>query len=90
VILSDERMPEMTGSEFLSRVKDLHPNTVRMVLSGYANVDAITNAVNRGAIYKFFLKPWNDEELCVAIREIFQSKVIRVADPEKPETNDAT
>ncbi|MCK9988092.1 MAG: hypothetical protein AzoDbin1_04564 [Azoarcus sp.] len=71
VLLSDERMPGMTGSEFLMRVKDLHPGTVRMVLSGYANVDAITRAINNGAVSKFLLKPWDDEELRSTIRDAF-------------------
>ncbi|AYH42100.1 EAL domain-containing protein [Azoarcus sp. DN11] len=71
VLLSDERMPGMNGSEFLMRVKELHPDTVRMVLSGYANVDAITRAINNGAVSKFLLKPWDDEELRVTIREAF-------------------
>jgi len=71
VILADERMPEMSGSEFLARAKDLHPNTLRMVLSGYANVETIANAINRGVIYKFFLKPWDDQELREAIRGAF-------------------
>ena len=61
----------MNGSEFLMRVKDLHPGTVRMVLSGYANVDAITRAINNGAVSKFLLKPWDDEELRITIREAF-------------------
>lgn len=71
VLLSDERMPEMNGSEFLMRAKDLHPDTVRIVLSGYANVDAITRAINVGAVSNFLLKPWNDDELRRIIREAF-------------------
>ncbi|WP_407279523.1 EAL domain-containing protein [Aromatoleum evansii] len=69
VLLADERMPGMNGSDFLMRVKELHPGTVRMMLSGYANVDAITRAINNGAVSKFLLKPWDDEELRATIRE---------------------
>jgi diguanylate cyclase (GGDEF)-like protein/PAS domain S-box-containing protein len=71
VIVADYRMPEMTGVEFLSRVKDLYPETVRIVLSGVRDIQAVTDAVNEGAIYKFLLKPWNDDALCSIIREAF-------------------
>jgi len=72
VILSDQRMPEMNGTEFLSRVRDLYPDTVRMVLSGYTELNSITEAINRGAIYKFLTKPWDDEALRIDVREAFR------------------
>lgn len=72
VILSDQRMPEMTGTEFLSRVKALYPDTVRMVLSGYSELASVTEAVNRGAIYKYLSKPWEDNELKREIRYAFR------------------
>lgn len=72
VIVSDQRMPEMNGTEFLSRVRDLHPGTIRMVLSGYTDLDSITEAINRGAIYKFLTKPWDDETLRAEVREGFR------------------
>jgi DNA-binding NtrC family response regulator len=65
-------MPQMSGTEFLSRVKDLYPDTIRIVLSGYAEVDTITQAVNRGAIYKYFTKPWDDVKLRDELREAFR------------------
>lgn len=71
VIVSDQRMPIMSGSEFLSRVKSLYPDTMRIVLSGYTELDALTDAINRGAIYKFVTKPWDDVELRETIREAF-------------------
>ena len=71
VVVSDQRMPEMNGTEFLSRVKDLYPETVRIVLSGYTDLESITSAVNRGAIYKFFTKPWDDETMRDNIRDAF-------------------
>src|SRR4030067_2689223 len=71
VIVSDQRMPEMTGVEFLSRAKKLYPKTVRMVLSGYADLNSVTDAINRGAIYKFLTKPWDNETLCANILEAF-------------------
>jgi EAL domain-containing protein (putative c-di-GMP-specific phosphodiesterase class I)/CheY-like chemotaxis protein len=71
VILSDQRMPEMTGTEFFGRVKDIHPDTVRIVLSGYAELTTIIDAVNQGAIYKFLVKPWDDDLLRGHIRDAF-------------------
>ncbi len=71
VVISDQRMPEMTGVEFLSQVKELYPDTVRIVLSGYADIDSLTDAINRGAIYKFLTKPWSNELLCASVAEAF-------------------
>ena len=71
VIISDQRMPVMSGTEFLSRVKEMYPNTIRIVLSGYTELKSITDAINRGAIYKFFTKPWEDDLLREQIREAF-------------------
>ncbi|RYH29809.1 MAG: response regulator [Alcaligenaceae bacterium] len=72
VILSDQRMPEMSGSEFLSRARELYPDTIRIVLSGYTDLESISDAINRGAIYKFLTKPWDDELLRENIREAFR------------------
>lgn len=74
VIVSDQRMPGMTGVEFLRRAKELYPDTVRIVLSGYTELQSITDAVNEGAIYKFLTKPWDDERLRSHILEAFRSK----------------
>jgi diguanylate cyclase (GGDEF)-like protein len=73
VILSDQRMPDMNGTEFLERVRDLYPDTMRMVLSGYTDLATITDAINRGAIYRFLTKPWNDDELREHIRDAFRA-----------------
>ena len=72
VVISDHRMPEMTGTEFLRRVKDLHPGVVRIVLTGYTEVNSIIDAVNRGAVYKFLTKPWDDDLLKENIEEAFR------------------
>jgi diguanylate cyclase (GGDEF)-like protein len=74
VIVSDQRMPHMTGEEFLRLAKELYPGTVRMVLSGYADMQSITNAINQGAIYKFLSKPWDDQDLKDNILEAFRRK----------------
>ncbi|SDH85552.1 PAS domain S-box-containing protein/diguanylate cyclase (GGDEF) domain-containing protein [Pseudomonas benzenivorans] len=72
VILSDQRMPEMNGTEFFSRVKDLYPDTIRIVLSGYTDLKSVTDAINQGAIYKFLTKPWDDAQLRTTIAQAFQ------------------
>lgn len=72
VILSDQRMPEMSGSEFLSLVKDRFPDTARIMLSGYTELASVTDAINRGAIYKFLTKPWEDELLRDNVRQAFE------------------
>ncbi len=71
VILSDQRMPEMNGTAFLSRVKDLYPDTIRIVLSGYTDLKSVTDAINQGAIYKFLTKPWDDDQLRAVIAQAF-------------------
>lgn len=77
VIISDQRMPEMTGVEFLSHVKETYPDTVRMVLSGYTELSAVTDAINNGAIYKFLTKPWDDELLRQNVRDAFEYADLR-------------
>lgn len=74
VIVSDQRMPGMTGVEFLRTVKNLYPETVRIVLSGFTELQSVTDAVNEGAIYKFLTKPWDDAKLREHVEEAFQHK----------------
>ncbi|WP_236551442.1 response regulator [Billgrantia tianxiuensis] len=72
VIISDQRMPEMSGTEFLRRAKELYPDTVQIVLSGYTDLKTITEAINESAIYKFLTKPWDDEELRLVVQQAFR------------------
>lgn len=74
VIVSDQRMPHMTGVEFLRHAKERWPDTIRMVLSGYTDLQSITDAINEGSIYKFLTKPWDDEHLRANIEEAFRRK----------------
>ncbi len=71
VIVSDHRMPGMTGVELLSRVRDLYPETQRIILSGYSDIGTLTDAINRGAVWKFISKPWEDDALKNEIRRAF-------------------
>jgi CheY-like chemotaxis protein len=72
LIISDQRMPGMSGVEFLARVKEDHPDVIRVVLTGYTDVDSIAESVNKGHIYKFLLKPWNDQNLKLEIRQALE------------------
>ena len=69
VVVSDFRMPEMNGGEFLREVCHRWPDTVRLVLSGYADISAVISAINDGAIFKFVSKPWHEDELKQAVRD---------------------
>ncbi len=72
VVVTDQRMPEMSGTEFIGRVKELYPDTVRIVLSGYTDLESITHMINAGAVYKFLTKPWDDEQLRENMRDAFR------------------
>ena len=74
VVISDQRMPGMTGVRFLAIVRERYPNVVRMILSGYADMESVTTAINQGAVYKFITKPWDDDMLAMDIQEAFQHK----------------
>lgn len=71
VVVCDQRMPDMTGTEFLRRVKELYPGTVRIILSGYTELHSVIDAVNRGAVYRFLTKPWDEEALLESLRNAF-------------------
>jgi diguanylate cyclase (GGDEF)-like protein/PAS domain S-box-containing protein len=72
VILCDQRMPVMSGTEFLSKVKEMYPETIRIILSGYTGVETVLESINRGAIYRFYTKPWDDVALRDNVRLAFR------------------
>jgi DNA-binding NtrC family response regulator len=74
VVISDQRMPGMNGTEFLKQVKETYPTILRIILTGYTDVDTITESINEGHIYKFFLKPWNDQNLKLEIRQALEQQ----------------
>jgi len=67
VVVSDHRMPAMTGTDLLKQVKAKYPQTIRIMLTGYADTDAVMGAINEGAVYKFITKPWNDDDLRLTV-----------------------
>lgn len=76
VIISDQRMPGMLGADFLRKAKQQYPETIRIMLSGYTELQSVTDAVNEGAIYKFLTKPWDDDLLRGHVAEAFRLKEI--------------
>ncbi|MCX6640533.1 MAG: response regulator [bacterium] len=76
LIISDYRMPGMTGTHFFKEARLIQPDAVRIILSGYAEVPALTAAINEGNIYQFIFKPWNDEDLKNIIRLALQQKFL--------------
>jgi len=69
IIICDQWMPGPTGVEFLEQVKQLYPDTIRILLTGYADIDVVIRAINRGQVYKYLSKPWNTELLKIEIHD---------------------
>ncbi len=76
LIISDHRMPGMPGGELLKLVREKYPETIRIMLTGYADVNSIMGAVKEGAVYKFITKPWNDEDLRLTVSLALQQFVL--------------
>ncbi len=68
IIITDQRMPEMTGVEFLEKILEKHPEPMRILLTGYADMNAVIDAVNKGKIFHYLTKPWNEDELEMTIQ----------------------
>ncbi len=77
VIVSDHRMPEMSGAELLAIIRERRPNTVRMMLTGQANLHDVERVVNAGEVFRFILKPWRDAELIEAVRSAVRHFLLR-------------
>jgi len=69
VIMTDQRMPGMTGVQLLHRVEDEYPQAIRIVFTGYADIKAVIEAVNQGHIYRYITKPWDPDELLSVLRQ---------------------
>jgi len=68
LVMTDQRMPEMTGVEMLKKVKNEHPAAIRLIFTGYAEVKAVIAAINQGNVFRFLSKPWEPEELMAVLR----------------------
>ncbi|MCU0439081.1 MAG: response regulator [Raineya sp.] len=89
LIITDQKMPEMTGTEFLEKTLPDHPDVIRIILTGFSDIEAIVRAVNKANIYKYVTKPWNREDFKIIIDEaltLFQyraNKDVRISFLEK-------
>ena len=72
IIITDQRMPQMTGVEFLEEVIKVNPDPMRILLTGYADMSAVVDAVNKGKIFHYLSKPWSEEELDETIRRAYE------------------
>jgi response regulator RpfG family c-di-GMP phosphodiesterase len=69
IVMTDQRMPDITGVQLLSKVKARHPHAIRMLFTGFADLDSIVAAINQGHVYQFLKKPWQPEDLLAAVRQ---------------------
>ncbi|MGE0562562.1 MAG: response regulator [Flavobacteriales bacterium] len=72
VVIADQRMPEMTGVEFFESIINIYPNPIRILLTGYSDIKAVEDAINKGEVYRFINKPWNEFELKLTIENAYQ------------------
>ncbi|WP_134091933.1 response regulator [Olivibacter sp. XZL3] len=72
IIITDQRMPKMTGVEFLEQVIQTHPDPIRILLTGYTDMAAVIDAINKGKIFHYLTKPWNEDELDNTIQKAYQ------------------
>lgn len=77
VIITDQRMPEMTGIEFLTKVLDINKEPMRMLLTGYSDINAVIDSINKGEVYRYLTKPWNEDELKSAIESAYEVFALR-------------
>ena len=76
LVISDMRMPEMDGARFLEHVRERWPDTLRLLLTGYADIQSILNAINRGEIYRYITKPWDDNDILLVVRHALERQVM--------------
>ncbi|OSZ78613.1 two-component system response regulator [Chitinophagaceae bacterium IBVUCB1] len=77
IIITDQRMPNMTGVQFLESILESYPDPMRILLTGYADLNAVIDAVNKGKIFHYLTKPWNEEELDMTIKRAFEVYTLR-------------
>jgi len=77
IVLTDQRMPNITGVEFLESIIPDFPNPIRILLTGYTDMQALIDAVNKGQIYRYINKPWNEEELKMFINQAHELYTLR-------------
>jgi two-component system sensor histidine kinase/response regulator len=78
VIITDQRMPEMTGIEFLEKTKEISPNSIRIIITGFTDVQALIDAINTGRVYRYITKPWDEQELYVTLKRAIESYELQI------------
>ncbi len=78
VVVTDQRMPSMSGVDFLSKVREQHGDVIRMMLTGYTEMNVAVEAINKGEIYRLITKPWNDDELRATLRQAFDHHDLKI------------
>ena len=78
LIISDQRMPEMSGAQFFEHAKKIFPDAIRILLTGYSDMDAIIDAINKGEIHRYLTKPWNDGEILLHVRHALEQYELEV------------
>ena len=77
VIIADQKMPEISGVEFFEQILKEHPAPVRILLTGYTDIDSVIDAINKGQVYRYITKPWNDQDLRLAIENAYEIYDVR-------------
>lgn len=72
LVISDNKLPNMSGVDFLIKVKQLYPDTIRVLITGYPDLDSVIKAINNGQIYRFITKPWQNEELKLLVKQALE------------------
>jgi response regulator RpfG family c-di-GMP phosphodiesterase len=72
IILSDQRMPVMTGIEFFESIIESHPEPIRILMTGYTDINAVVDAINRGEVYKYLTKPWNEDDIRIFVNSAYE------------------
>jgi response regulator RpfG family c-di-GMP phosphodiesterase len=72
VILSDQRMPKTTGIEFFEKIQNIYPNPIRILITGYTDINAVIDAINRGQVYKYLTKPWIEDDVKIFVEKAFE------------------
>lgn len=77
VILSDQKMPIVTGIEFFESIIHSHPEPIRILITGYTDINAVIDAINRGQVYKYLTKPWNENDIRIFVRTAYEVFMLR-------------
>ena len=85
IIITDQRMPKITGIEFLESIIEKYPEPIRILLTGFSDINAVIDAINKGQVYRYISKPWQDEELKINIDKAFEVYTLKKQNKELTE-----